>query len=259
MRHEKTCIELKNVKSTVENLKKEMNQSSVIIKTLKKEAKEADSQHQKIVKKKDDTIHNLQVYKSEKQSEERDLKTKEKKVRKKMKTLEEREAKLCLLKKDLNRVEVKVEPNNNDESGQTWMNSTSYRPSNCVESISMVSLNSINTINSFPSIVSHWLPLPAGTVPLMDTTCSLETIKSLHPTNSNLLTKSSLDTTPISMETTSTSIETTSSSMDTITTCLVASSSLDNPCSQASTNYDEEREMLKAMLKVLEEMIILRS
>ena len=125
----------------------------------------------------------------------------------------------------------------------------------------MVSLNSINNINSFPSIVSHWLPLPAGTVPLMDTTCSLETIKSLHPTNSNLLTTSSLDTTPtsmdttpISMDTTPTSMDTTSSSMDTIPTCLVASSSLDNPCSKASTNYDEEREMLKAMLKVLEDM-----
>ena len=61
MRHEKTCSELKNVKSEVDNLKKEINQSSVIIKTLKKEAKEADSQHPEIVKKKDNTIHNLQV------------------------------------------------------------------------------------------------------------------------------------------------------------------------------------------------------
>ena len=132
MKREKTCIELKKVKNEVEDLKKEINQSSVFIKTLKKEAKEADSQHQKTVKKKDDTIHNLQVYKSEKQSEERDLKTKEKKVKKKMKNLEELEAKLCLLKKDLNRVEVKVEPNNNDDGGQTWKNSSPYRTSNCV-------------------------------------------------------------------------------------------------------------------------------
>ena len=37
------------------------------------DAKETDSQHQKVVKKKDDTIHNFQVYKSEKQSEEKDI------------------------------------------------------------------------------------------------------------------------------------------------------------------------------------------
>ena len=67
----------------------------------------------------------------------------------------------------------------------------------------------------------------------MDTTCSLETITSLQPTNSNL-------------DTTYTSVETTHTSMDS----LVASSSLD----RALTNYDEERQMLNAVKKILEDM-----
>ena len=73
---------------------------------------------------------------------------------------------------------------------------------------------------------------PSVTEPFMDTTCSLKTI-SLHPTNSNLLATSSLDTTP---------------------TSLVDSSTLDIPYSQAFINYDEEREMLNAIMKVLEDM-----
>ena len=75
---------------------------------------------------------------------------------------------------------------------------------------------------------------PSGTSPLMDTTCSLETI-SLNPTNSNLLATSSLrlGTTPTSM---------------------VASSTLDITNIQAFTNYDEERKMLNACMKVLEDM-----
>ena len=106
----------------------------------------------------------------------------------------------------------------------------------------MVSFNSINNTNTSHSIVAHWLPPPAtppNFQPLMDTTCSLETIISLHPTNSNLLATSSLDTTPMSMDTTF--------------TCLVASFSLDIPYRQTLTNFDEEQEMLKAMLKVLED------
>jgi hypothetical protein len=62
----------------------------------------------------------------------------------------------------------------------------------------------------------------------MATACSLETNTSLHPTSNNLLIASSLDTTPSS---------------------LVASRS-----SLALETYDEEREMLKAMMKMVEAM-----
>ena len=74
---------------------------------------------------------------------------------------------------------------------------------------------------------------PSGTAPLMETTCSLKTI-SLHPTNSNMLATSNLNTT---------------------STSLVASSTLDITYSQASTNYDEERDMLNAIMKIMEDMI----
>jgi hypothetical protein len=64
------------------------------IKTLNKVAKESDAEHNKIIKKKDNTIENLQHYKTLKTSEERELKIKDKKINKKLKSLGEREAQL---------------------------------------------------------------------------------------------------------------------------------------------------------------------
>ena len=61
---------------------------------MNKVAKENASEHTKVIKTKDNTIANLQNFKTLKNSEERELKIKEKKINKKLKNLEGREAQL---------------------------------------------------------------------------------------------------------------------------------------------------------------------
>ena len=117
MKHMKTCSDLKSLKDDYNDLTKEFTQTKISVKTLKKEAKELSSEHQKIVKKKDDIIEDLMRYKSEKSSEEKDLKVKQKKLNKKLKQVEERESKLKTLKDKSNRKEVTEtdDCNNNDD------------------------------------------------------------------------------------------------------------------------------------------------
>jgi chromosome segregation ATPase len=117
MKHMKTCSDLKSLKDDYNDLTKEFTQSKISVKTLKKEAKELSSEHQKIVKKKDDIIEDLMRYKSEKSSEEKDLKVKQKKLKKKLKQVEALESKLKTLKDKSNRKEVTEtdDCNNNDD------------------------------------------------------------------------------------------------------------------------------------------------
>ena len=64
-------------------------------------------------------------------------------------------------------------------------------------------------------------------LPIQDTACSLETTTSMNPTNSCLVTTSSLNT---------------------------PTSSLEVTFSLAQNTYDEERELLKGMMKIVDEM-----
>jgi hypothetical protein len=84
------------------HFKKELAKCNIKIKTLNKVAKESDAEHNKIIKKKDNTIKNLLHYKTLKTSEETELKVKDKKINKKLKSLGEREAKLLQKPKTLN-------------------------------------------------------------------------------------------------------------------------------------------------------------
>ena len=158
-KHEKTCVELKDIKSEVDDLVKELAQSSVVIKTMKKEMKESDTQHQKAARKKDSIIEDLLRYKSLKESEEKDLKVREKKLNKKAKTLDERETKLNTKKKELNKKEILTEdPGNNNNAREDTTTSFEF---NFEESITMTTYNHISSnIDNFPSVVSHWLPPP---------------------------------------------------------------------------------------------------
>ena len=165
-KHEKTCSELCNVKDEVENVKKDLVQSRITIKTLRKEAKEADSKHLKVVKKNEDTIDTLQRYKVQKQSEERDFKLKERKLNRKIRSVDERETKCNLTKKDFIKTELSEAnlSSNNNHIVQVSLPSLNYR-----ESITMASYNYVTNITTFPSVVSHWLPLlpiPANLPPI---------------------------------------------------------------------------------------------
>ena len=93
-----------------------------------------------------------------KNSEERELKIKEKKINKKLNSLEERETQL--IKKNPNH----IIPNNNEVPKSLIYScspiplspSTNY--SNCVQSVT-ASVN-MNSISFHPSTVSYWLPPP---------------------------------------------------------------------------------------------------
>ena len=120
--------------------------------------KELSSEHQKTVKKKGDIIEDLMRYKAEKSSEEKDLKFKQKKLNKKLKQVKVREIKLKTLNDNLNRKEViETDDCNNNDDVQSLT-----RPSlTTISSLftTTVSYNFPMDSKSFPSMVSHWLPL----------------------------------------------------------------------------------------------------
>ena len=99
LKHIKTCSEFKSLKDDHDGLAKDFTQSKITIKTLKKEATELSSEHQKTAKKKNNIIEDLIKYKADKCSEERDLKIKQKNLNKKLKQVEERECKLRTAKR----------------------------------------------------------------------------------------------------------------------------------------------------------------
>ena len=91
-KHAKTCVELKGLKKN--DLEKETKHLNVAIKALKKESKTIQSERDKVVKEKDDTIQELLQFKILKTSEEKALKNRTKKLDKRLKAVEEREIKL---------------------------------------------------------------------------------------------------------------------------------------------------------------------
>jgi rubrerythrin len=157
LKHEKTCNELKTLKHDHENLEKELNNSKVVIKTLKKEAKESDAQHTKILKVKEDTIEKLKEFKAHKISEEKELKQMEKKVNKKLKSVEERESKLNLKMKH-----YRVDLDNNIDHSCTNCSSilSLSKSSPAVSSVMKHSSYNISKITTYTSMLTHWLPLP---------------------------------------------------------------------------------------------------
>ena len=86
------------------------------IKSLKKEAKDNNFKHKKIIKTKDDTIEKLLEYKIMKTSQEKGFKNKTKKLAKKLKAVEERETNLKLAEVNLDPIQKKVDFNDNEAS-----------------------------------------------------------------------------------------------------------------------------------------------
>ena len=116
IKHEKTCAENKSLKNDNENLKKDLNQSSVALKSAKKEIKDQTHKHEKKIDAFEDKMKDLLEYKSIKASEEKDLKIKLKKVEKKLKILRDKEAEIKIEKMNLERDKTRQnEANNNLE------------------------------------------------------------------------------------------------------------------------------------------------
>ena len=96
IKHEKICSENKNLKSDLENARKDLNQTAVALKSSKKETKEASDILQKKTGQLETKIKALEEFKKDKMSEEKELKAKLKKVDKKLKAVQEKESKLKL-------------------------------------------------------------------------------------------------------------------------------------------------------------------
>ena len=89
VKHEKTCAEVKVLKSEKDDLEKEKSKIIIALKTAKKEGKEKNHEHEKIIKKKDETIEDLLAFKLIKTSEEKSLRNKQKKLEKKLRSVQQ--------------------------------------------------------------------------------------------------------------------------------------------------------------------------
>ena len=121
-KHTKTCNEVKKIKCEKEDLIKENNKISINLKTVKKEAKENNNEHDKIFRKKDETIKELLEYKIVKTAEEKAMKNKQKKIDKKLKAIGERESKLKLEKQHFDKIRDKMDACKEPEETTTKVN-----------------------------------------------------------------------------------------------------------------------------------------
>ena len=117
MKHEKVSAQFKELKHENDDLKKEINNLGVALKSSKKEHKEIFGNYTKKIDSLETKLKDLHNYKVDKISEEKDLKTKLKKVDKKLKNLNEREAKLKVEKDALKTVKT-IDENANLEPKQ---------------------------------------------------------------------------------------------------------------------------------------------
>ena len=118
VKHEKLCAEFKNLKREINDLNFTNNASAIALKSAKKENKDASNNHEKKVKLLEEKIQELVEFRSEKLAEEKETKSRAKKVDKKIKQIEEREAKVKLkiieLKKEQDKTfEEKLDANEN--------------------------------------------------------------------------------------------------------------------------------------------------
>lgn len=104
----KICADLKIFKVDNNNIKKELDAKCVAIKSAVKDGKDATKSHEKDIKRLENEIKTLLEYKILKTSEEKDLKNKLKKANKKLKNLEEKEAKLLLDKLAFEKTKTEV-------------------------------------------------------------------------------------------------------------------------------------------------------
>ena len=86
-KHLKTCEEVKTLKFENEKLKKENKKTNVALTTMKKETKETNNNHDKVIKKLEDSIKELTAFKITKVVEEKASKKKQKKIERKQRSI----------------------------------------------------------------------------------------------------------------------------------------------------------------------------
>ena len=119
IKHERVVADLKCVKNENSDAQKHIKHLEVALKSSQKEIKEVVGTHNKKISGFEIRINDLQNYKIDKMSEEKELKTKIKKVDKKLKTLAQKEAEIKIEKSELKR--VKFDENKNIEENARQM------------------------------------------------------------------------------------------------------------------------------------------
>ena len=109
LKHEKTCHENKSLRNENVELEKEIRSLKIALKSSKKEVKDTSHKFEQKMEALDAKNRNLEEFKAVKVSEEKILKTKVKKLDKKLKMLEEREARTKLDK--ANQIEIERQSN----------------------------------------------------------------------------------------------------------------------------------------------------
>ena len=144
IKHEKTCAENKALKNDNEAFRKDLNNSSVALKTSKKESKDASHRSEKKVENLEEKLRGLNEYKIVKESEAKELRAKIKKADKKQKQIQEREAKLELEKIALQKSQMKNFESSTANLVKNSLLPTNFDAQNNVETVSK-SLSSSTT------------------------------------------------------------------------------------------------------------------
>ena len=165
VKHEQASAEIKSLKSEQNALIKDLKTSSVALKSLEKEKKEDNRRFEKQVNLLESKISNLEDFKTNKVSEERELKVKMKKADKKLKSVLEREAKIKIKKSNNsvgtatengvddaqnNTISAPLKPTNMNQVNLTSLDpnspipTTSVNPSSMPTSLRLATLDSIN-------------------------------------------------------------------------------------------------------------------
>ena len=210
--------ELKQLKSEKVDLKSDINVKNVIIKTLKKEAKERSSQYESEVKKLKEAIEELSIYKVIKSSEEKALKNKQKKIDKKLKKME------CFkTKHEQSESPEKCNPFkdfNENETDKNLEYETTVPTSNIFDCLNEVDIfNSDENLSHLPLLPTHkpfQVLNPTGSCDIimkqsklksclvptssLDPPCSLETISNQSPSNNSMATTTSKNPNILSSE-----------------------------------------------------------
>ena len=117
IKHEKVCAENKILKSESEDSKKEINKLNIALKTAKKEGKEISHSLNKKTEALEDKVKTLLDFKISKHAEEKELKHKMKQADKKLKLLQDREAKIKIEKTKLEKLNHQMNNNVNIHKG----------------------------------------------------------------------------------------------------------------------------------------------
>ena len=133
IKHEKMCVDHKILKADNLELKKDLNALNVALKSSKKENNDNVHKNRKKVEDLEENVKELVEFKLLKESEEKDLRIQTKKVERKLKSIQEKEAELKVAKNRLERSKLGKSEATDHENNNSEDKLTDSKDSSCVE------------------------------------------------------------------------------------------------------------------------------